>query len=249
MSRRSKTVFKRIGLHPERNLGGDVADFYLLESIIGYKRNDGLRGDVYDGDGMAITLFERHVAEVAKEFSAYLDMAVGGEVRHGFCWPSRIEPFDGRFTREYLMPCNEHEFSRSFAWDAWMRARRKAPKATLPWLRQAARAFTSYEWKGDGVGGDGWALAARVTFDYLSGTLRARTFVDRAFTIQHNNGHIFDKTYGNLKDLTKALEEQAAGDYRALSVRATPFVARRWRNLAARSRVWQPTVEAPVSSD
>src|SRR5678816_431592 len=67
MSRRSEHVFKRLGLHPERNLGGDVADFYLLESIIGYKRNDGLRGDVYDGDGMAITLFERHVAEVAKD--------------------------------------------------------------------------------------------------------------------------------------------------------------------------------------
>ena len=245
---KSRKLFIKLGLHPDRNLGSAVADFYLLESMIGTKVKDGFSGDMYTGDGMAITLFEKVCRELSDEFAIYLDMAVGGELRH--CWdhnnpakhsavPAGIEKY-----KEAMADFSGGEDQRREGWRKWMALRRSAPKKTLVWVKWASEIFVADEWREGGTGGEGWSTVAKVTYEYLCGNMKRRTFIDRAFTLQHNNGYVFDKTYNSLGDLDEALKEQAAGNYRALARRATPFIASRWASFDRRNRVWTPPGEA-----
>lgn len=81
-------------------------------------------------------------------------------------------------------------------------------------LADNAIAFRDGDWS-SGYGGSKWATIAEVVRDYELGVIRPRTFLDRAWTLQHNNASVFDKIYSTGK-LMQVLEIQADNDYETL---------------------------------
>jgi hypothetical protein len=62
------------------------------------------------------------------------------------------------------------------------------------------------------VGGHMWATAARLARDYYAGVLNTQTFIDRCWSLQHNNGSLFNKIY-RTDHLNSVLEWQAQEQY------------------------------------
>jgi hypothetical protein len=75
-------------------------------------------------------------------------------------------------------------------------------------LYDAADVFIRVPWS-SGFGGLSWGTAARMTADYLTGSISRRVFIDRCWTLQHNGGCIFNK-YWDVTALTFALQVQSA---------------------------------------
>lgn len=149
-----------------------MADFYLLEYMTILPAHDWsdywVSAAVLSDEARAIqrklvTLFDGLFIE-------YVDMVVGGEVRHHRCM--------GQMSR-----------SRQVAWSEW-RSIREA--LGLEALEDAASLFEDMA-NSDGYGGPPWAAAARIVRDRLAGTLDAKTFVDRVFSMQHNGGSLLNK--------------------------------------------------------
>jgi hypothetical protein len=220
--------FKSIGLNVKRDLARDCADFYLLEMAVA------------QGNYFAIDRLARHEAQLAKELSTYLDIAVGGEVRHathmsratGLPLPEEMEAYWNVASKN-----EKSEKGRFECWQVWYRLRRRDWNGTSIWLLHAAELFVHEKWHQGSVGGKGWSDAARVVHDYLYGMgrdkrkMKARTFVDRCWTIQHNGGAIFDKAYRNstmLDRLMKVLNRQEQEDYNYLKRVASPEIRQLW---------------------
>jgi hypothetical protein len=87
------------GLDPARNLAQDCADYYLLAH---------LRMPHYLPD--AAKRLGDLASELAEEFTIYLDLACGGELRHASTWPYELPscPVLGRGS------------DRSVAWKDWL---------------------------------------------------------------------------------------------------------------------------------
>lgn len=115
---------------------------------------------------------ERVVAQLDPIFQEYLDIAVGGELRHH---PAII----GKVLSS----------NRSTAWGEWIDVRRKLG---LQALKDAVMLFNEFDDDG-GFGGLPWATAAQVLHDRQAGTIPPWLFVDRVFTLQHHNGCILNK--------------------------------------------------------
>ncbi len=210
--------FKRIGLNPDRELGKDCADFYLLEMLS------------FEGNVEARRRLSHLEETLAREFALYANMAVGGEVRHAHGLVDVRVPTS---LRAFVTTAHEHGLEsdnpRKIAWRLWLDLRRQNPEGTLEMLHSASLMFDSPGWPKGSVGGPGWSSTARVLYFYLAKQIKARTFVDRMFTLAHNFGSIFDKTYES-SELMKALELQASGNYDRLATMASPDVARLWRS-------------------
>jgi len=200
-------VWKRIGLHPKMNLKMECADFYLLEKMVaesGWTENR-----VFMGNEKVLAMLYDREEYLAHEFSTYLDMALGGEIRHAastknYKGPRNFSPE----MKDYLKQVGHME--RDKAWDIWTRLRRRAPKKTLPLLQEAVKIFSS-KWEGN-AGGKMWAQIGRVALPYIEGKMSSRSFVNLCWSLQHCNDFVFDKTY-NIEGLAKVLEIQASGWY------------------------------------
>lgn len=210
-----------LSLNIRRNLKQDCADFYLLERI------------VYD-DRAAARPMSVLTSSLSREMSIYLDMAVGGELRYvrrsdnkGLDVPSSLTPF--------FAALEKTSGSRRQAWIAWTDLRRKYDPESVEWLVDAKRLFDDKEWKIEGAGGPAWGSVARVEYDWLKGRLTRQTFIDRCFTIEHNNGAVFDKVY-ETHGLNKVLELQASDAYNRLAKYASPYVQTLWRQRNRRTR-------------
>lgn len=93
-----------------------------------------------------------------------------------------------------------------------------------------ALAFDDGNWT-SGYGGTAWGLPYHMLADAEAGRMSRVTFIDRLWSIQHNGGSIFDKSYDvsagyydgwsrwvpNPHSLMRILEAQAADDYDTLS--------------------------------
>lgn len=112
------------------------------------------------------------VAEAADTFAKYMDMAIGGELRHMMQFDTR-----GILPRKRLT-----------AGLAWSHIRRQIG---LPALKKAEEWFIRGGY--GAYGGKAWATGTRYLYDYLNGTLRPDLFVDRVFTLQHNTGSFLNK--------------------------------------------------------
>jgi len=275
LSKQARTSCVKYGLDASVYLPTACADFYVLERLTA------------DGSGRAAVMLKELENKLAREFAMYLDMIVGGEIRHG-----PYQESDGYDDDENHRSCpkcagegayyehtsllgyhdvNEHtwnyechsngwnselvckhkdchlhsgcsqttcnrcggegyirkesrqrDFSssyrddriteflervhnpqapsktkksgqRGFAWSEWRLMRKKHG---LGLLAAARDDFNNDNlWPGQSYGGRMWGTAASLVYDYLSGTLKARTFVDRCWSLQHNNGCIFNKVY------------------------------------------------------
>lgn len=220
-SERSRfALIRRAGMNPDRKLSSDCADFYLLEWLD------------HTGRPGAKRMLAQHSKVMAQQFSAYLDLTLGGEARYGWDasrrWgvhiPSRIAEYV-----ESTGSMDRHE-----SWEAWLDYADTLTSAertkTIASIRDM---MFDDRWGGDGeenvtAGGHMWGLCARVLVDYRMGTLNDRIFVDRCFTLEHNNGCVLDKAW-SVEHLGHVLNLQAVSRYDTLATFASRKVREMWK--------------------
>lgn len=174
-------------LWPIQNTKIDVvqalADFYLLEGIAARVFN--APHTVHD-DTTCVLLAEEADAAQAKlvalldpSFANYVDMAVGGELRHHSAVGFKV------LTKG----------TRTEAWREWRALRDQlGPQALL----DAAVLFR--EIHGGGIGGEKWAQAAELLHQRITGVFTPKLFVDRVFAAQHNGGSLLNKIYWKIRN-------------------------------------------------
>jgi len=154
-----------------------AADFYLLEALTGNVVN--AAGDLTGDDAYlsllrseAKELFAAHVARLDRSFMGYLDMIIGGELRHHRAAGST----------------NLRNTSRKGAWNEWHAIRQAGGTQVL---RDAVDLFIDFH--STSYGGEAWAQIARVLLARVEGRISPAVFVDRVWNLQHNGGTCFDK--------------------------------------------------------
>ena len=203
-----RTVARGRGVWDERDLAEAAADFYLLEALCA------------EGDEKAARTLAMLEGQLAGEFAAYLDWAIGGELRYA-----------KRHLGEDALPgelaCFFREIfpgHRGKAWMVWTVVRRALD---LRALELAELLFSDARWR-ENFGGSPWACVARLLGRYLRGELNRRVFVDQCFSLEHNTGSVFNKLYDTSR-LARALVAQSRDDYGTLLVYASHGVRRSWR--------------------
>jgi cyclophilin family peptidyl-prolyl cis-trans isomerase len=202
-----------------------AADFYLMESLTAL------------GDREAQARLRAWLPHLADELSQQLDLIIGTELGH--YERARKEALSDRLLD--FLP----KVTRGDSRVAWWRTRREMGEAAA--LHLAVEAFGG---PGEEFGGEAWEPIAAMLGRYLSGELPERVFVDQCFTLQHNNGCLFDKFYES-DDLLTVLDAQAAGDMTALTRYASPEVRWRWRRHERRALSDYPAewLALPVDDD
>jgi hypothetical protein len=203
-----RTVARANGVREERELSEAAADFYLLENLAA------------GGDEGARHTLARHEEELAKEFSCYLDVAVGGELRY-----ARRHLGDDALPKELV--CYFTEIGpghRGKAWMVWTVVRRALG---LRALVLAEEVFSLDGWR-ENFGGSAWACVSRLLRSYLEGELMPRIFVDQCLSLEHNTGSVFNKLFDTSK-LARVLVAQSEDDFDRLLANASGEVRRRWR--------------------
>lgn len=194
--------------YEEQGLPQAVSDFYLLETLANIK-----------GCRQSKIALEKFETDLARQFSAYLDIAVGGELRYaksmlGDECPKQLQPF----MRE------AHLADRGTAWLAWTVVRRAWGVRALDLAQQT---FEAPGWRG-AFGGEAWASAVSVLKAHLQGRINDRIFVDRCFSMEHNNGSILNKLWST-RELPQVLDAHGRDDYPTLLEHASKDVKLLWR--------------------
>jgi len=180
-----------------------AADFYLLEWLAS-------AGDA--GCARALALW---VPQLARDLAGQIDLVIGAELGHferagGTGLPGPLAAFLRAVTdgdSQAAWPVARAEFGTDRALDL------------------AAQAFS---WPGAEFGGDAWAPITAVLRRYLCQELPPRVFIDQCFTLEHNNGCVFDKCF-DVTDVAAVLDAQAAGDLAALARHASATVRNAWQ--------------------
>jgi hypothetical protein len=202
-------------------LASEAADFYLL-----------LEASTRCPEAKAEA--NKLAKKLADQFSRYMFMAIGGELRH-FLWSENagivydairecfrvqeIEEMEAIFdwfkqhTREFL--------SRNESWDKWSNWRETIakiyPVSKLDLLDFAQYIFeVSAGWQ-FGCGGRPWATITNTLKMYLTGGLTDVMFVDTAFGLKHNHQLHFDKIWC-VELLEFVLNLNANGDYDTMKI-------------------------------
>lgn len=195
----------------ERDLAEAIADFYLLETLSNVMEFEAARSPL-----------EHLERQLADDFAAYLDLAIGGELRHAknrLC-PSSLPEELAPFFREV----SERRLDRGAAWLVWSVIRRKLDSQALV---LAELAFRARGWDRN-FGGEAWAQVTSVLRSYLEGVINRRIFVDRCFALEHNSGPVLDKLWGT-RNVRVMLDAHGIDDYATLLSFASSNVHRLWR--------------------
>jgi hypothetical protein len=176
-------------LDPARNLAQDCADYYLLAH---------LRMPHYLPE--AAERLEDLASELAEEFTIYLDLACGGELRHASTWPYELPscPVLGRGS------------DRSVAWKDWL-----AWETPTYRMEYAAEAFEQASWPSRNYGGEPWMLIASTVLAFLRKEMSSEVFVDRVWNLEHHGGVCLNKVYAT-DELAAVLEAHGRDDYETL---------------------------------
>lgn len=194
-----------------------AADFYLLEYLAAV-------GDVEAGQR-----FARWVPRLAGYFAAQIDLIIGGELGH-------FERARDKGTAEPLASFMRR-LTDGDSRVAWWRTRTELGQSRA--LALAAEVFSGL---GAEHGGEAWGPVAATLRRYVEHELSHTVFVDQCFTLEHNNGSLFDK-YLATERLPRVLDAQAAGNLATLAEHASAEVRRMWadhqeRRLAEYSATW-----------
>ncbi|MEO3772746.1 peptidylprolyl isomerase [Micromonospora sp. B9E7] len=180
-----------------------AADFYLLEWLAA------------QGDAGAAERLAQWAPQVSADFAGQLDLIIGTELGHYEC--ARVDTFPPDLAG-FLKRVNLGD-SRV----GWWRTRREIGE-----IRALDLAVDAFAGPGIEYGGEAWAPIAAMLRRHAAGELPARVFIDQCFTLQHNNGCLFDK-YFEAEHLMPVLEAQAAGDLATLARHSSAEVRRRWQ--------------------
>ena len=186
-----------------------ASDFYLLEWLAA------------QGDKDAAARLATWQPRLAAGFVRHLDFAIGAELAHYDGIPvGALAPEMIAFIRQ---ACEGNSLLQ------WPTLRRSADSDAY---RMAEAAFLG---PGAEYGGDAWAPVARLMARYVDGALSDRVFIDQCFTLEHNNGCLFDKVFDTW-DMQATLQAQARGDVAALGAHASAEVRRLLRRHLAAGR-------------
>ena len=160
---------------------------------------------------------------LAEQFTNYLDMAIGGELRHGKGQCSNLSEVEksGTYIVKYIKSSSNG--TRHSAWANWKKIRKTLD---LDALRIAENIFTNGSW-GSAYGGKKWGTATRVLLAYLTGESTKTMFVDTVWSLQHNNTYIQDKVW-SVNDLKYILDAKFEGHIDYIVKFASPKVQELW---------------------
>jgi len=201
--------------YEERDIAQSVSDFYLLETL-----------GCLHGDSLSRTRLDKLEADLAREFSEYLDIAVGGELRYaksmlGDECPKRLQPF----LKEAALA------DRGTAWLVWGIIRRAWGMEAL---YLAEETFDLSGWRG-AFGGEAWRDITKVLRSFLEGRMNKRIFVDRCFSLEHNSGCVFNKLY-RVRSVPTVLSAHGNDEYDTLLEHASEEVKCLWRRFEVLKR-------------
>jgi len=187
----------------------------LLQSRIERLGDSGPEEDLTALRRCAIVSMAELVDAYMPTFYEYLNLAIGGEIRHH------------RAGREVLSS------NRPIAWCDWQHVFEEHGVSAI---QNAALLFREFP-SNAGYGGEAWAQAAEILASFLDGRLgpdeatNRRLFMDRVWTLEHNNGCILNKVpWINLDHIQKVLNAHAANppNLQALYKRAGRGVRDMW---------------------
>ncbi|CAN5857274.1 hypothetical protein BH23PLA1_BH23PLA1_14980 [soil metagenome] len=207
--------------YKETRLASAASDFYLLEALANI-----------EGVAKAKPKLAALESKLAKEFSDYLDIAIGGELRYaqsmlGDAVPNELAP--------YFKEVQTYRRDRGTAWLIWGVIRRKLGSRAL---ELAELTFEQPGWRSS-FGGYPWAGITRVLRSYLEGRINDRIFVDRCWSLQHNSGCALNKLY-SVRDLAEVLEAHGNDNYPILVRNASAEVRNIWETHRRQKRraIW-----------
>lgn len=165
-----------MGLDPVQSM----ADFYLCDYVAtvikqGFRYGTGMNNGTRNAHQLRTSAenFQRHIVRRADSlFQDYVFAAIGGEVRHHGAVRGSVPG------------------GRESCWDYWFAMGDTIGREVL--TQDCVDIFGDGSWD-SGYGGWAWEQIARVLLARLDGSLDARTFVDRVFSLQHNGGSLLDK--------------------------------------------------------
>ena len=173
--------------HKEIDPAQAACDFFLLISLAqgvpGFPTGSADHANVREMSEMRLIMAEAKirtnslVSYLAGRFADYIDMAVGGELRH------HRRCSEGYGTDGGL------NGNRRRAWAEWKSVRVRYGAQALIWAQEL---FTDGTMPG-GYGGDPWAQAASLLWQYETGAIPAEVFVNYTFNLVHNNGCFLNK--------------------------------------------------------
>jgi len=192
------------GVNRNLNLENSAADFYLLYDL--------------SLDGYCNDEFNDLLTTLVTQFTAYTDLAVGGELRHTiskyrYSLEGVLGTEDGL---SLITPCG----SREGAWRAWRDLRETYGAAVL---REAIDAF-NLQSISNGYGGPSWARIAKLLLQYVEGKISPLMFIDSCWGLEHNGGCYFSKVWYKFANLKEILDANLRGDTAFLLKHATQDV-------------------------
>ncbi len=146
---------------------------------------------------------EKYAKELATVFGAYLDMAIGGEIRYGSHKCEGVTELLPRIAGRYQD--RDVRQSRGKAWFEWKELRDEYSTSIL---QEAEDALFQGDWEGN-LGGPMWGECAKTLRMHEEGEYNDIVFVDQAFSLEHNNGCVFNKLWqtGGLKGILNSVFE------------------------------------------
>lgn len=201
-----------------------AADFYLMEWLAAA------------GDEAAARRLAHWLPQLAEEMAGQLDLIIGAELGHyERVKDASVSPPLAEFLRSVTTGDSRV---------GWPPVRTALGSARA--LDLASQAFSG---PGAEFGGEAWAPVAAMLRRYVRKEIPLSVFVDQCFTLQHNNGSLFDK-YCDTDHVLTVLDAQAAGDVDTLAAHASPEVRLRWREHGAKAArtydaVWLGVASAP----
>jgi len=146
---------------------------------------------------------------LAFQFSQYLAMAIGGELRH--TKTSEFQSWVSKPVLEVLQKIGRdrlvhYHITRNQAWYLWAEIYQpKDTKKRAALIRTSRRIFRRGRWN-HMFGGNNWSAIARTLYGYLNGEITPTLFVDTVFGLYHNSNLVLDKVW-DVKLLKHTLDE------------------------------------------
>lgn len=214
------TVLYYWGIDRTLNLSQLAADFYLLLD---------LECD-FPADAAIRQPLREITALLEEQFSNYLNMIIGGELRH-LKVTNMVGAKEDTITNlllSYYPPGAKVERARYLEWYCWKAFQNAA--GVVPALECASKLFKGLRWAGS-YGGTKWATITNTLLMYLKEETTPRTFVDTVWGLKHNNSLVFDKAYPNLNGLMEVLESNLQSNLVHIANNyASLRIARLWKS-------------------
>ena len=165
-------------------------DFYLSDAMARQSAGTALESE-------AVKLRNRIHAETAECLAAYLGVAVASELRHTDAFSLQSSTVESWRRLEAY-----YELSSRDKYTVLDRLSQLTLAEQQEFFRLAEEIFAKGSWA-SAYGGQAWAQIARAPLKFLSSELSHSVFADHVFDLQHNTGHVFDKS-------TRVIEVQCA---------------------------------------